>query len=146
MGTKFVNVNKTVRNILVPFFPQGRLPEVKRNIYLKFWYMLLNCPPESSCQFPLLLNWETMSLSIVFLPWLVQWDVSLWIVLSICIFSVNCLLIVLKREGFLFSSSKFLNRRGMIAETGELWSELLLWIRVVLNRPWWGKHHEGRLA
>lgn len=47
-------------------FWQGKLPEVKRNRYFMYWYVLLNCPPESSHQFLLLLNWETKYISLLY--------------------------------------------------------------------------------
>lgn len=105
----------------VLFFPQGKLPEVERHRYFTYRYMLLNNPPESSCQYLFLLNWKY--LLVVFLPWLVSSAVSLWIVLSICISSVNCLFLFFEKEGFLCSSSEFPNRGGMLAETGVLWGD-----------------------
>lgn len=54
--------------------------------------------------------------------------------MSIYISSKNCQFISFDRESFLFLSSEFPSRGG-IAETEVLWSDFLLWIRVVLNRP-----------
>lgn len=87
---------------------------------------------------------EKLNISCIeFLSWLVRSDIFLWIVLSICISSVNCLFIFFVKEGFLFLSSELPNRGSILAETGVLWNGFLFWIRVVLNKqiskPQWGK-------